>query len=796
MALVALATPVLVALFGALSHRSTWELQTGDEAVLEARLLTLWDPPALVGPYSRHEWHHPGPLLLWLLGVPYHLLGRVPLVLPLVMLATATAALASIVRSVFRLAPTPVSRAFGLVFVAVLLAEVSATAWPTGLSATWNPVCTLLPYVAFTLLCAELACGRWRVLPWVLLLHAFVAQTHVAYVLPASIALALASALAWRAARPRTRRDHRAVAMGSGVLLAAWSPVAYDQLFESGNLGWLVSFFVRGESPESPPSATTVALLFAWRTTEALRGALTPWGNVADASGTIGEASTGPLALAAVFVGGVVTILSRVAFGGGDAGAEARALARVSLVQLAVGGLSLRRIDNIDFPYLTWWLSVLGTTAAFAVGTLLLRRAWSPRAERAARAVMLVAVVLIVSRTSLEIVQYTRLAEERARRDQRALASYLAVLEQVYARAPEVRLDVSEHDLWGVLGASLVHLGRRDVRGHVDPRWIFMFGPGYRPSNEARELEIAVGSDHRCRDVGGGEIHLVDCASEGEVWVAAEPSPVSLSPSRSFGTRGELAWLVDGAHPPAGAFWDAPGSVIFDGTAAQVTLDVPVARLTRLVVHSDDNDVLVVSASADGERFESLVDVLPTHRFGQHAHEVALPGVVARFLRIAPRSGDGLYAISEIRAEGVLETVRVLDARGASGPLERLTDGVVPPLGSAWDHPTALRFEGPSPMLTIELPAIPVEGVTLVADHNETFRVELSFDGVRFEEFGTVPAGPGPGLRARSVYFDRDRAPSLVRFTVIEGDGAASVAEIVPRIRARSSDEDDGRGPR
>src|SRR5437868_1919006 len=54
----------------------TWH-PAGDWSVLELRTRDVGSTSTpLVGPYSRFGWNHPGPLMFWLLAVPYRLFGQ------------------------------------------------------------------------------------------------------------------------------------------------------------------------------------------------------------------------------------------------------------------------------------------------------------------------------------------------------------------------------------------------------------------------------------------------------------------------------------------------------------------------------------------------------------------------------------------------------------------------------------------------------------------------------------------------------------------------------------------------
>lgn len=775
--------PFVVALSEVLSSADV-TTRMGDEAPFEARLLTLLDPPALVGPYSRHVWSHPGPLSLWLFGLPYLALGRAPLVLALVALALSAASVASIVRSLRVLTAHPAARAWGLACTAVLVAHTSAALDPSGLAVTWNPACTLLPFAALVLLAAELGQGKWAIAPFLVLVHAFVAQTHVAYVLPATLACALGLVLARRARRPAEERTGLARAgLALGVL---WAPVVIDQIFVSGNLGRIVAFFLE-ERVGTPLEGSAALVLFAWRATEPFRTAIDVGAPPVGGRDPLDEVGGGPLAASTVAVLALVATLAVAIFlrrrERDDGGFV---LSLLALVLLVVGAPTILRVDTPEWPYLTWWIGALAVLGTMAAGLALLPRGLEASGERIAHGVCLAVIALVGLRTAATIAREGELGAERARRESEGVVQLFPALESIYACRPETRLTVAEGPLWGVLGASVVHLGRGGVRAHVSPDWEFMFGPGYAGGDPASELVITGGDDHACPAVERGWwLRLADCtAKRGEPAPRGEAVTLPLTVWEAHGITGDPALVTDGVQAAEGDPWNAPGAVVLADTSAAITLGLPVARLSRLAITSDDNDVLRVEQTRDGERWEPLVDLTPTHQWGQRTHEVALEGgLVLRAIRVSPVSGDGAYSISEIRVEGEREALRVIDAPGLAGPVAALTDGVVPEPEVAFDDPRVARFDGPLASITVELPAIPIAALALTATARRGFRVEASIDGQQYQEIGRIAPTRGDGLATRRFYLDQDVLASHVRLTALEGQGPVHVAELSP-VRA------------
>lgn len=774
LAAVLLFLPLVGALLEVLAHPEVATQRIGDEAPFEARALTLFDPPALLGPYSRHHWSHPGPLAFWLFGLPYLALGRHGVVIQLAALALNAAALASIVRSVRVLAPSFAARALGLVCVAILVGKVSVTLDPAGTATCWGPACTLLPFAALVLLAAELGTGALGVLPAAVLLHAFVVQTHVLYLVPATLACTLGLGLGMRAAGAEPTRP-RALRRAGVVLALLWAPVVVDEVLVSGNLERIAAFFLHARIDTSPSPSAALAL-FVWRATEPLRDLVGLGPPIARPEPMEGIAAAS-VAAAGVVVLGVFAGLAHGARRGGAASEGGVVLARIVLVLLVTGAPLLLRVDVPEWPYLTWWIGVLVLLGGIAIGATHLPRALDAHGQRIASIACVAAVAVLGLHTETDLRRASAFAVENGQREADAFEPLFPAVARAHRCRPGLQLDVGAPSLWGVLGATLTHFGREGTRLHVAPGWEFMFGPGYHGGDADARLVILPWDDHGCPAVARSErLRLADCRGEhGQPAARGASAALALTPWEARGVVGDVAQLFDGDAADDGAAWNAPGALVLAGETSSVSFGLPPARVTRLSITSDDNDVLVVESTDDGTHWTPLARVEPTNTWGQRTHEIALDeGRVVRALRVSPLSGDGVYAISEIAVEGEPEAVRVVAAVGAEGALDAITDG------RADDDARAVLFEGEAPSVTLELPPIAVAAIAVTATRTRALRVEASVDGHAFWEVGRMPPASGEGIGTRRFHLDDDVLPSHVRLTALAGEAPLRIAEIMP----------------
>lgn len=236
---------IFVAAGVALSRRS-WSPQF-DFATMELNVRDVGSHTPLVGPYSRYGWFHPGPLLYFLLAIPYRVLGSDPIALAIGAALLNGAAFAAIVWVALRRGGAVLG------VLTVVATSVLSIAMGSNLVDPWGPYITVLPLILLVFVAWSASCGEaaWC-LPVGVVLGTFLVQTHVGY---APVVLALGAwIVAWwvvelrRRGPDAERTDGRrlwwgaAVAVGAASLL--WAPVAWEALRDGGgNLTALWDYF-------------------------------------------------------------------------------------------------------------------------------------------------------------------------------------------------------------------------------------------------------------------------------------------------------------------------------------------------------------------------------------------------------------------------------------------------------------------------------------------------------------------------------------------------------------------------
>lgn len=126
---------------------------------------------------------------------------------------------------------------------------------------------------------------------------------------------------------------------------------------------------------------------------------------------------------------------------------------------------------------------------------------------------------------------------------------------------------------------------------------------------------------------------------------------------------------------------------------------------------------------------------------------------------------------------GLLAGRRAVRAEGVASA-ERLNDGLVPPVGSAWNSQRTTVFESPAAFVEFDLGApTAVVAAALLADNNDTYEVSGSLDGVTYAPLWVAGAVSGAGLRWRSAA-DFGGQARFVRLRALSGDASLSVGEL------------------
>ncbi len=228
--------PLAVALIRALTGSSSGFHATSDNAINELLVRDVGRHPILLGPYSRSEWSHPGPLFFYLSAIPYRLFGG---------RSSAMLATALLINGAAIGVTVAVAKRWGglaLALPVVLLNGLLITSLPLGfLQDPWNPFITVLPFGAFLMVAWAAACGdRWA-FPVAAFIGSFCMQTHIGY---ASLVIAALAWCAWSAWRHRATDGLVGCWWALAVLGVVWSAPVFEQIIhDPGNIRTIVRYF-------------------------------------------------------------------------------------------------------------------------------------------------------------------------------------------------------------------------------------------------------------------------------------------------------------------------------------------------------------------------------------------------------------------------------------------------------------------------------------------------------------------------------------------------------------------------
>jgi hypothetical protein len=317
----------------------------GDPAIIELytwqALHGLW----VYGPYSRFGWHHPGPLYFYLLAPLYAASGQ------------HTLALDAAASALLRFARPPMI----IALCGALAVYVHAVA--RLLTSVWNPHVLLLPFGALVIAGAITMAGRLPLLPLVLAIGSFVAQTHAGLVpCVGVICLCAVAGSLWQTRDQPASSRWPWIAGSALLMLVLWFPTLFEQFTSStgGNLAAMLHFF--GPSGPSGANISFVDALAVWADTltTPIRAQITvPYGNIITPTQgwvlpALAFAEVAALGLAAWY------LRARAATGA----ALALLCAITSIVALAAVG----RIRGGLIDHLIGWVALLGV---LNVGVLL-----------------------------------------------------------------------------------------------------------------------------------------------------------------------------------------------------------------------------------------------------------------------------------------------------------------------------------------------------------------------------------------------------------------------------------------
>lgn len=136
--------------------------------------------------------------------------------------------------------------------------------------------------------------------------------------------------------------------------------------------------------------------------------------------------------------------------------------------------------------------------------------------------------------------------------------------------------------------------------------------------------------------------------------------------------------------------------------------------------------------------------------------------------------GELLRGRSPVESEGVVHA-------------ERITDGVVPPAGSAWNSNRTAQFRSHKAFVVYDLGReVSIGAIDLLGDNNDEYEVLLSPDGQTFERAWLARREPSSGVQWRRGS-ELEKKGRFVKLAIRGGDQGVSVAELSLREDPHSS---------
>jgi hypothetical protein len=463
----------------------------GDTAVIESYTWMAAKGDLLLGPYSRFQWHHPGPLEFFWIAPFYMLSGARPAGLNAGALALNLAALAILTSIVMRRA--------GSVLSAALMASVAIYTWRIApvLTSAWNPHLVVFAMMALIVAAADVVSGAASTLPVVAALASLAGQTHVALLPPALAisAVAAVGSIVSRWGKQRAAAEiSRSLLASLAVMLVLWAAPLVEQVTSKpGNISQLWSFFVS----ESHRGQRFASAFSAW--SDMLTGLVRP--DFAVAVGLRFRAS--PIrwveALAVLQLVGLVATAAFAAMARrGFELALASLLFLVSLLTL----WSATRIEETIFDHEVFWISAVGALNIALIASLAGRLAAARIPPSLTTAPMTAAIgwslFAVCAALGLRELRTTVVDSSRPSPESEAVSAVAKQLQGYFDRErivrPLIRID---QDGWPLAAGVILRLQKEDVPVAVEDDWVAMFTPAFAATGrEAVTLEIDAKPQH------------------------------------------------------------------------------------------------------------------------------------------------------------------------------------------------------------------------------------------------------------------------------------------------------------
>lgn len=463
-----------------------------DFAVIELYTELATEGRLLLGPYSRFGWNHPGPLYFYLQAPLYALGGHKAASL-------YAGALAINLASIIALAWVTAREKRGWLLVCLTAACV-VFAWrvPRFLASPWTAHVPILPSLAFAVLCAATASGRWRLLPLTIVFGTFVAQTHLALVPMVALLLGAVVMLGLARAWSGDAAVRSILHASAWIAVVLWLlPISEALSHAGGNVAELWHFFVANPGDGHPLREAFV--YWSYGLTGILRPDFAlPWG---------GHIALQHLWWAVACAIGQVLLLAAILRRDVRAGRRFEAcLAAAALSASSLGLWALTRIRGDIVDHEIFWLSALGALNVAVIGSACLRVLPLPAPRRwSADALAIGAcVVLLLLGLNLGVAHLKDLTSFELRRTERAVipATHTAIrsyLGEEDVRSPIIRID---GERWSEAAGVLLRLYQDRIPFSLDDPSLPMFAETFSVTGQ-EDAVIHIGTLEGHRELRG-----------------------------------------------------------------------------------------------------------------------------------------------------------------------------------------------------------------------------------------------------------------------------------------------------
>ncbi|HEY2428273.1 MAG TPA: hypothetical protein VGI06_05045 [Acidimicrobiales bacterium] len=497
--------------------------ESADDALLTMATRDAIRGTQLLGPYSRFGWHHPGPSYFYLLSFPTWIWHGGPTGSWVGATAIGLAAVAATAFVVRRWAGPR-----GAWWTVVAALAVVTGLGPGLFRDPWNPYVVTLPILFVAVASAFAAAGSRGALAWALVVGSFAVQTHVSTA-PVVVGLVVAAAAVqagrwgWRRAHPVIHLDHipaelpalagevddrwwtyrPEIAIAVMVLIAEWLPPLWDELFGTGNLTKLVSFFT-APHPAHPWDAS-------WRVVTTMFG-ITLFQHHGAISDLVGDPH--PVVTTVAFVALVVAAIA--------AGVVRR---RPAAVWLGVFGLlaaalaveSVTRVVGPTYHYLVFWMVSLPVLPAIGLAIGLEGVDVGGGLPRRVRPGTVVAAIAVLGMSALGVQGVVRAKPAAALTDKDIASAWRMVAPVVGTNHDPVRVEIADGARWPAAAGIGLELERHGHPVRVDSQWTLLFG-ARRLSHGNEPIAIIVGTDNNAFPLPAAAT-LLGQAGPDVVWV-------------------------------------------------------------------------------------------------------------------------------------------------------------------------------------------------------------------------------------------------------------------------------------